>query len=310
MVRHRESELAKDLGKRLSAYQLAVRRLPGIRTDASRLAFIEQVIESVRRIKYVSVIRNRPISSRRTDPNDPLFDPLKAAIFFQEREELDEAFWMVFIFVHFGKHPKHGWQYARRVYGKLGSPDQWDWLATSSDPTAFSSWLDDNIDGIKGGGAPGGFGNHRKYVSLKAHSENGTGQAFETYVQWVNPARGHQGLMDQAIRQANGDPGKAFDILYRSMDDVASFGRLARLDYLAMIGKLGLAPIEPGRPYLENSSGPLKGARVLFGKDLGAADLDKWAGELATHLDIGMQAMEDALCNWQKSPSDFIPFRG
>ena len=311
MVRQRELELAKDLENKLSAYELSVRELPGIRADASRQAFIEQIIESLRRIEYVSVIRNRPISSRRADPNDLLFDPLKAAIFFLEREELDEAFWMVFIFVHFGKHLKHGWRYARRVYGKLGAPDRWDWIATSSDPNAFSSWLGDNIESIKGS-APGGFGNHRKYVSLKSHTKNGTGtgQAFETYVKWVDPSRGHQELMDQAIRQASGDPGKAFDILYRSMDDVASFGRLGKLDYLAMIGKLGLAPIEPGRPYLENSSGPLEGARELFGKDLKAADLDELAAELAIHLDIGMQAMEDALCNWQKSPNLFIPFRG
>ena len=311
MVRRRELELAKDLEERLHGYQSTVRVLPGIRTEASRQAFIEQIIASIRRIKYVSVIRNRPVSSRRADPNDPLFDPLKAAIFFQEREELDEAFWMVFIFVHFGKHLKHGWRYARRVYGKLGTPDRWDWTATSSDPKALSSWLDDNFDNIRGG-APGGFGNHRKYMSVKAHTKNGTGtgQAFETYVQWVNPARGHQGLMDQAIRQAGGDPAEAFDILYRSMDEVASFGRLGKLDYLAMIGKLGLAQIVPGRPYLENSSGPLMGARELFGIHVGATVLDQWAGELATHLDIGMQAMEDALCNWQKSPDEFKHFRG
>ena len=52
--------------------------------------------------------------------------------------------------------------------------------------------------------------------------------------------------MKNACEQAKGDPRKAFDILYHSMGAVASFGRTARFDYLTMIGKLGLAPIEPG----------------------------------------------------------------
>ncbi len=41
---------------------------------------IEQLLESVRRVKYVEVIRTLKLSNRRADPNDDLFDPLKAAI--------------------------------------------------------------------------------------------------------------------------------------------------------------------------------------------------------------------------------------
>jgi hypothetical protein len=94
------------------------------------------------------------------------------------------------------------------------------------------------------------------------------------------------------------------------MHVVASFGRLARFDYLAMVGKLGLAQIEPGSTYLQGSNGPLEGARLLFGKAASAADLDAWLLELESELHVGMQVIEDALCNWQKSPAEFIPFRG
>jgi hypothetical protein len=38
--------------------------------------------------------------------------------------------------------------------------------------------------------------------------------------------------------------------------------------------------------------------------------LDSWAAELGNYLNVGMQAMEDAMCNWQKSPERFTPFRG
>jgi hypothetical protein len=94
------------------------------------------------------------------------------------------------------------------------------------------------------------------------------------------------------------------------MDAVASFGRTARFDYLTMVGKLGLAQIEPGSTYMQGSTGPLQGARLLFGEAASAAALDAWLVELDGVLDVGMQVLEDALCNWQKSPEKFIPFRG
>jgi hypothetical protein len=77
-----------------------------------------------------------------------------------------------------------------------------------------------------------------------------------------------------------------------------------------MLGKLGLAPIEPGSTYIKGSTGPRKGATLLFGRQADAAELDSWLVELDTHVNVGMQVLEDALCNWQKSPSKFVPFRG
>jgi len=105
-----------------------------------------------------------------------------------------------------------------------------------------------------------------------------------------------------------------FDDLYNSMKAVISFGRTARFDFLTMVGKLGLANIEPGIPYLVDATGPLAGARLLFADDrdakLHAGKLDDMVASLGAYLDVGMQVMEDSLCNWQKSPDRFIPFRG
>ena len=33
---------------------------------------------------------------------------------------------------------------------------------------------------------------------------------------------------------------------------------------------------------------------------LPASDLESWLAELSTILNVGMQVLEDALCNWQK----------
>ena len=309
MVRTGELALASRLEIDLRRYGEVRRSLPGIDSAACCQSLVEQLIESMRRIKYVHVMRERPISDRRTDPNDSLFDPLKASVLYRRRGQWDEAFWMVFLFVHFGKHPRKSWRYARRIYGKLGSSERWGWFNTSVDPAAFSDWLHANMNKIRNPSCPGGFGNHRKYQSLDAYSSNGTGATFESYVKWIGPPRTHRELFEQAVRRANGDSRTAFDDLYKAMSSIPSFGRTARFDYLTMIGKLRLAPIEPGSPYLHNATGPLSGARLLFGAR-NPTKLNHWSTELANELGVGMQVMEDALCNWQKNPGKFIPFRG
>jgi hypothetical protein len=290
------------------------RALPGIRHAAKRTVLLEQLLESIHRVEYVSAIRARDLSQRRADPTEELFDPLKAAILHQRMGHIDEAFWLVFLFVHFGKHSRAGWRYAREIYGRLGDGGRWDWASTSANPSGFRDWLADHQGDLKREGVPGGFGNHRKYESLDARSANGTGAVVESYVKWVGPSRTHKDLMDEAYRQNDRDPRKTFHFLYQSMKVVSRFGRTARLDYLAMIGKLGLAPIEPGSAYIQGATGPQKGARILFGGHheaaLSATDLDAWLLELDAVLNVGMQVLEDALCNWQKSPDEFERFRG
>lgn len=309
-MRPRDRELARRLEAGLLSFDRERHPLPGIREAARRDTFVEQMLESVHRVSYVSAIRTRDISVRRADPNDDLFDPLKAAILHQRQGDLDEAFWLVFLFVHFGHHARAGWRYAREVYGRLGGPGRWDWPTTSADPSGFRAWLAAHQDELQREGVPRGFGNHRKYQSLDAASATGTGAAVESYVRWVDPPRTHQELMRHACERAAGEPRKAFDDLYRTMAAVVSFGRTARFDYLTMVGKLGLSPIEPGSTYMRGATGPLQGARLLFASQDTAAALDRWLVELEPQLHVGMQVLEDALCNWGKSPASFTPFRG
>ena len=60
-------------------------------------------------------------------------------------------------------------------------------------------------------------------------------------------------------------------------------------------------PLAPDRVYLRGASGPLHGARMLFGARSEDPDrLDRRATDLANQLGVTVGAMEDALCNWQK----------
>lgn len=291
----------QQLDTAFNLYENKFQALPGINNPNIRDVLLRQMVESFHRVKYVELILNRLISSRRADPNDCLFDPIKAAIIRLRQGEIDDACWLVFLFVHFGKHPKGGYRYASELYGKLGG-GRWDWTNISQNISAFKAWWDSNYIIIKNGG-PGGFGNHRKYESLK-HAAN----VVDSYINWVQKGVDHQTLLNNAITNG-GDPRKAFDILYHSMAKVMRFGRTARFDYLTMLGKLKIAPIIPGIAYLDDSTGPVKGAQLLFGTG-STNELSQWLVDLDQFLNVGMQILEDSLCNWQKSPNTFKPFRG
>lgn len=114
--------------------------------------------------------------------------------------------------------------------------------------------------------------------------------------------------------QVGQKPRAVFADLYVSMSAVKRFGRLAKFDFLSMLGKLGVAPIDPDTAYLKGATGPLRGARLLFGGDtssrISTVVLESRLQELDQRLNVGMQVLEDSLCNWQKSPERYVYFRG
>ena len=203
-----------------------------------------------------------------------------------------------------GRHKRGGWNYARAVYGRLGDAIlRWDW--ETADPNSFREWLSDNQTAIKTYGSPGGFGNHRKYQSLDAYSGTGTGAAFESYVNWVALSGNHEALFAAALTEPK--VRDAFRILYHRMALVTSFGRTARFDYLSAVGNLGLAPIEPNSAYIQHSTGPIEGARLLSESTTLPCRTTRQLGTGTWGID--MQSLEDALCR-QKSAETFKPFRG
>jgi len=314
-VRLRDLGRGQKFDQLLRIFSRDRHRLPGVLAKANRAALVEQIVESIRRIDFIKAISKRDISDLRADPSSDLFDPIKAAILHKRQGHTDEAFWLVFLSVHFGKHKRAGWRLVRDVYGSLGAAAPWDWARTSSNPRAFRQWLVKSEPLLKGAdGISRHFGNHRKYQSLDAASPSGTGAAIESYVKWVGPPRTHEMFIEESQKKIGKNPRKLFDYLYRSMSEVMSFGRMAKFDYLTMIGKLELARIQAGSTYLEDSTGPLAGARMLFSGSktahLSRQDLDSRSVELGDALGVGMQVVEDALCNWQKSPGKFVPFRG
>lgn len=309
-MRSHDIQFAYNLEGALRQYHNMIRPLPGIAQQSSIQSLIEQVIDSRRRIEFVNKILSLSHSPNRADPLSDLFDPLRAAVLHLRQEEIDEACWLIFLSIHFGKHSRSGWRLVRDVYGKLGEDEPWTWERTSSDPGAFFNWMSQRHQALSGNGR--GFGNHRKYESLKPTAK-GTGSVIMSYVDWIRPYGSHSALFAHAQDIVGADPKAMFGYLYRTMS-VLRFGRTAKFDYLTMLGKMRVTPIQPDLAYLTQATGPLRGARLLFGgatnSNILAATLDAWLVELDSHLGLGMQVLEDSLCNWQKSPGNYIRFRG
>jgi hypothetical protein len=299
------------LAKQLRDYRVNGNPLPGITNPAALDTLVRQMVESLHRVQYVKRIRDNKgrISERRTDPKDDMFDPIRAAVWHANKGTLDEAFWIVFLFVVCGKSEKTGYALIKMVYGAFEDKFTWTWEQYHREPNGFSLWLHDRLPAIqKQGGFR--FGNHRQYESIK-----NLDQILRSYSEWIGPRHSHKAFIAAAVQTAGPDPKRLFAYLYASMKAVDRFGRLGKFDYLTMIGKVGLADIEPDSAYIaDNATGPARGGALLFGvPGKGAANvrhLDTLFIELDDTLHVGMQVIEDSLCNWQKSPSEFKAFRG
>jgi hypothetical protein len=282
------------------------RPLPGLSTPNHAAALAAQMVDSIRRVRYVHHIRDAEHSPLRADPSSDLFDPLRAAVLSNRTGDVDNANWLVFLATHFGKHPVDGWRLSRDVYGRLGAIPFWTWQEVSESLPSFIQWINQAASQMRADGVSRRFSNHRKYESL-----DHIAGVVSSYVEWVQPFGSHADMIRVIHLKVGQDPRDTFSELYHGMNAVSRFGRLAKFDHLTMLGKLGISPIEPGSPFMAGATGPLAGARLLFGvSNLSSTTADQWVTKLGDDLGLGMQVMEDSICNWQKSPTTYRHFRG
>jgi Alpha-glutamyl/putrescinyl thymine pyrophosphorylase clade 3 len=294
-----------ELEQALERFSTEDTPLVGITDQAARHTLAMQMIASTRRLDFTKILKTRDIHPDRANPLSPMFDPERAAMLHYRLGNHDEAIWLIFLSIHFGKHAKHGWRMLRDVYSGLGT-GEWTWKRMVSERDGFREWLRINRPRI--GGA---FGNHRKYETLDPNSKSGTANVILSFVDECgpSPARYFEELASGGVN----DPTVIFDRAYNRLS-IARFGRLAKFDFLALLGRMDLALVKPGQPYLRGATGPLLGARLLVDGDSKSSrspeDLTEILSRLDQRLAVGMQVMEDSLCNWQKSPEKFIHFKG
>lgn len=237
-----------------------------------------QIVDSTNKTAYFNILSQREVSAMRTQPQHVLFDPIRSVLYYKN-QNLDEACWLIFLMVHTGDSTKKNWQFVRELYDVIG---KWDEINFDT----IENWLK-KAPKLK-------FGGHRKYESLSQLID-----VVFSYQTWVKKMGGHAALFNQPFDT----PEQRYAWIYQKMR-VFRFGRLAKYDYLGLCALTGVASLKADRCYIEGSSGPLKGAKRLFG----AYDddtLNEMTMRLAENLEIGYQEIEDALCNWQKSPQRY-----
>lgn len=287
----------------LQQYDATVERLPGLASPRRYESLSCQIIASQRREDYYRFVQVRPSRSERADPQHQSFDPERAVAWHLSQGDVDEASWLIFLMTHFARPSGTGWLRLRDVYGMLGA-GVWTWGLVSQNPTAFSAWVDANAGAIRGK-----FGNHRKYESLRADADRPIGVTVSDYVRLIGP-NGHAAFFANI---ALGGANDRFDYLYRRLA-VRSFGRLAKFDYLMLLSRYGLVPMVATQAYLAGATGPKRGARLLFDGNadsgMSPAHLQQKLSRLDAVLNLGMSVWEDSICNWQKSPDQFVHYTG
>lgn len=308
MRQPKDAVLVAKLRADLQNFDQNIIPLNGIQNPAAMDCLLLQLEDSVRRVKYVQAIAAKAHDPNSVNPNLNGFNPLNAAAYHLANGNVDEAAWLVFLATHFGKD-KNGWGLMRAVYSGLGT-QTWDWATVSAAPQQMGQWIAANQNLLK---AHGIFGNHRKYTSLK-YTESG--RSINSYVDWIGPQHSHV-LKFAQLQPANANSRTRFNAIYRSFfNSVFGFARMGAFDFVTMIGKIGVLDVEPDLIYIKGATGPIPGAKLLFADNVNAnisnAKLEADLGQLEAliALPFGMQILEDALCNWQKSPQHYRNFKG
>lgn len=287
--------MANNITTKINDFSQNIRRIPATSFPLEIDVLSRQLVASVNRVNYFQLIQSRPIDVKRTDPNNSLFDPLRSIIYLKNIN-LDEAFWLAFLTIHFGENYHSKWKLTKNFYNNLGQSPQLTWTNVSSNPTLVDNW----VSRYRSSGIKLKFGNHRKYESFSQLRD-----VIDSYIRLVNNNGGHQQLFQP---KQNEQPKEQFKRLSRELK-FYRFARLGMFDYLSLIYKTQLAPIQADSCHIAGSTGPKKGAKRLFGQQT-IKVLDQLSIQLADHLGIGYQEFEDAICNWQKSPDIYIPYKG
>lgn len=263
-------------------------RPPGLQMRADRERFTDCLAVAVEDLARLA--SGRTILSTKPGPATP-FNPF-SGIKRLARTDQDEATWLAFLATHAGWDRPDS---CGALYRGLGEAPRWTWPAISRDgENEFSSWINDSWQSLS---VESPFGNHRKYCTHRPSAPVSTADTIGSFAEWACGG----------VRQWGsefGSPEARFDQLYHSLNAVAGFGRTARYDFLRLLGLTGLAEIWPGRCYLEGASGPRRGAALMFAgqssRGVSTQLLEKHCRELAHDLGVDIQAVEDAVCNWQK----------
>lgn len=309
-VTERSIKLAEEIRNYLQDKQLSANL-----SDISYEILALQLLDSIEQEKEIKALVNSDIGKSDNaewaygNPYSPHFDPIKAIVSLKETD-FDEACWLVFLLIYTDDSTTRDWAFVRQLYSGIGfdlgrqksdsKPYRLTWERLNQSPNLQIQQLESLSNHLAQLTPKPKFGHHRAYESLAQLPA-----VFSSYIGFINAQGGHQALFKPS--HADIDKHDYFQALYSLVrQHIYRFGRLSTFEYLCLLGKLGLADVEPDCCYIAEASGPKQGAKLLFGL-LSNEQLEAHAVGLADYLEIGYQSVEAGLCHWQKSPNRYIP---
>jgi hypothetical protein len=250
-----------------------------------RNGFVEEVVRSVRERNQATV------RASTTFGTNNILGLIQLA---RDSGDLDEAVWRCFLAAHFGVYvlcqEEQEIDSALKLLCAFGEEPYWTWKRVRHSSGAFRRWLVDCKNDLKSLS----YGNHRKYESKQPE---GIWEVVESFLNLADEHGGPLGFI--SINPPKHDRHETFDLLFSRFNELRRFRRTGSFDFLALLIDMNLVNAEPASCYLRGATGPLDGAKKLWG-NRSIEELEELASDLARILEISPFALEDALCRWQK----------
>lgn len=253
----------------------------------------QQIFDSLLRVRYLECSSAYVASVR------PPATPLEEAVFSKDSGDIESALWQVFLAVHFGKSQKTGWNGYYEIFKPSSQSCALTWAQLGT-PSGMELLKERSLK-LEQDPAKVQFGNHRKYQS---HSESY--RTFDEFLTWL----GNWSKSGKLYSSSGQSTQVSFSDLYFSLkESVFGFGRLGAYDFVTQVSHLKIIDgLKVDSLFLAGSTGPREGAKRFFGPGLSSKALEQRCLELAIVLSINPHVLEDALCNWQKSPKAYRRF--
>lgn len=286
-----------DIDAKLKTFCEGVRSMPGIQDMNERRLLASDISQSLQRHLKLLEKSKSTVPDYVIEPGCIQFNPFNTAISYQQLGNEMEAWWLIFLACWFGENSRTGWKLLYSVYNGLNSGKTWNWQAVADDPAEFSQWLQQQQPYLKRAGLLGD--NHKKKVFDVCRAEKAS-QVLSKFIYWW--ASNYNDIIGKSNLHCVLSPGLNFRFLYQALSEGIDINPLLHYRLLTWAGILGVANVEPDRPFLVNGSSYKKSARQMFqasGPKLRGRELAQYITELAAWLDIPFcfSVLEDAISN-------------
>ena len=267
--------------------------------DGLRLNVLaKQTYDSIRRIEIYKAYKTK---ANKSVKNKEPFSHTSNPFILAQRSDLgmQDRLWILYLATYFGKSNKSGWTlFNRAAFKKDGSLIRF--AEVKNDLDSYFQFLS-SFDFF----ADCDYSNHRKFTAKKLIGPNGVFKSLEFFV--------------NNIELFISENEKDFHEMYVLAKKIPGFGRLAGFDFTSTLVKCGLNVSEPNSMYANHSTGPLDGLKLLLkltNNSTSSSSQIKLSADLMdwflknTKIFMTGQVLEDAICNWQKSTTNYKRYTG